>query len=102
MSSKLALRKSGCCAMARQRSVAEKVSGSGAKAGRVRYFTENADSTTSEGDESLLRSAERPPALLHRPNSGTRPTLRETAFQRHSGAAGPPPSWVWYRARAIV
>ena len=31
--------------------------------------------------------------LTHRPNSGTRPTRQETAFQRHSGAAGPPPAW---------
>src|SRR3954469_18941332 len=48
------------------------------------------------------RWAERLPALTHRPNSGTRSTRQETAFQRHSGAAGPPPSWVWYRARATV
>jgi hypothetical protein len=31
--------------------------------------------------------------LTHRPNSGTRPRRQETAFQRHSGAAGPPPAW---------
>jgi hypothetical protein len=34
----------------------------------------------------------------HRPNSGTRPTLRKTAFQRHSGAAGPPPAFKSARA----
>ena len=45
---------------------------------------------------------ERQPALTHRPNSGTRPTLRGTAFQPHSGAAGPPPFWVCCRARATV
>ena len=37
--------------------------------------------------------AERQSALTHRPNSGTRPTPRETAFQPQSGAAGPPPAW---------
>jgi hypothetical protein len=31
--------------------------------------------------------------LIHRPNSGTYPTPQETAFRRHSGAAGPPPAW---------
>jgi hypothetical protein len=37
---------------------------------------------------------ERPRALTHRPNSETCPTLRGTAFQRHSGVAGPPPAWL--------
>ena len=37
--------------------------------------------------------AERLPALIHRPNSGSRPTPPETAFQRHSGTAAPPPAW---------
>jgi len=37
--------------------------------------------------------AERQPALSHRPNSGTRPIPRETAFQPHSGAPEPPPAW---------
>jgi hypothetical protein len=35
--------------------------------------------------------AERQHAWIHRPNSGTRPTLRETAFQRHSWATGQHP-----------
>ena len=34
----------------------------------------------------LPNGAERPRALIHRPNSGTRPTPPETAFQRHSEA----------------
>src|SRR4051794_8015235 len=37
--------------------------------------------------------AERQSALTHRPNSGPRPTPRETAFQPKSGAAGPPLAW---------
>ena len=37
--------------------------------------------------------AERPHASTHRPNSGTRLHRQETAFQRHSGPAGPPPAW---------
>jgi hypothetical protein len=37
-------------------------------------------------------------ALIHRSNSGTRPTPPETAFQRHSGAAGPPPAFKSARA----
>ena len=37
--------------------------------------------------------AERPPPLIHRPNSGTRPTPQGTVFRWHSGAAEPPPAW---------
>src|SRR4051794_25725988 len=37
--------------------------------------------------------AERQSALTHRPNSGTRPTRQETAFQPQSGVAGPPLAW---------
>jgi hypothetical protein len=42
----------------------------------------------------LPSSAERPHALSHRPNSGTCPTLWETASRRHSGAARSPRAWL--------
>jgi hypothetical protein len=37
-------------------------------------------------------------ALTHRPNSGTRPRPPQPAFQRHSGAAGPPSAFKSARA----